>query len=96
MNRAQVAKALYIDQGIWKGKLPPLQSHMFKPFETGYQQNWAAGKFNQQKVIQLLKSKGRTGGPDRPSAGNSNTFSCPGVGKLSFRLHTTTGTRFAS
>ena len=29
--------------------------------------------------------------PDRPSAGNSNIFSCPNVGKLSFRFHTTTG-----
>jgi peptide/nickel transport system substrate-binding protein len=91
MNRAQVAKALYIDQGIWKGKLAPLQSHMFKPFEAGYQPNWQVWKFNQQKVIQLLKKNGCTGGPDKPSAGNNNIFSCPGVGKLSFRFFTTTG-----
>jgi len=91
MNRAQVAKALYTDTGIYKGILPPLQSHMFKPFESAYKQNWAVYKFNQQRVIQILKGKGCTGGPDRPSAGNSDIFSCPGVGKLSFRFFTTTG-----
>lgn len=91
MNRPQVAKALYTDTGIYKGILPALQSHMFKPFEASYKQNWAVYKFNQQKAIQLLKSNGCTGGPDKPSAGNSNIFSCPGVGKLSFRFFTTTG-----
>ena len=34
----------------------------------------------------MLKAKGCTGGPDKPSAGNSEIFSCPGVGKLSFRF----------
>ena len=91
MNRAQVAKALYTDTGIYKGILPALQSHMFKPFEAAYQQNWAVYKFNQAKVIASLKAKGCTGGPDRPSAGNNDIFSCPGVGKLSFRFFTTTG-----
>ena len=43
------------------------------------------------KVISLLKSKGCTGGPDKPSGGNDNIFSCPNVGKLSFRFGTTTG-----
>ena len=42
-------------------------------------------------MISLLKGKGCTGGPDRPSAGNDKIFSCPNVGKLSFRFHTTTG-----
>jgi peptide/nickel transport system substrate-binding protein len=39
----------------------------------------------------MLKGKGCTGGPDKPSAGNDNIFSCPGVGKLSFRFSTTAG-----
>jgi len=91
INRAQVAKALYIDTGIYKGKLPPLQSHMYKPFESAYKPNWNTYGFNQAKVISSLKAKGCTGGPDKPSAGNSNIFSCPGVGKLSFRFFTTTG-----
>ena len=42
-------------------------------------------------MISLLKGKGCTGGPDKPSAGNDKIFSCPNVGKLSFRFHTTTG-----
>ena len=42
-------------------------------------------------MISILKGKGCTGGPDKPSAGNSDIFSCPGVGKLSFRFGTTTG-----
>ena len=88
MNRAQVAATLYKE--IAPG-LPPLQSHMFKPFESTYKQNWARWKFNQAKVIASLKAKGCTGGPDKPTAGNTNIFSCPGVGKLSFRFSTTTG-----
>jgi peptide/nickel transport system substrate-binding protein len=88
MNRAQVAATLYKE--IAPG-LPPLQSHMFVPFQSTYKQNWAKWKFSQAKVIALLKSKGCTGGPDKPSAGNNDIFSCPGVGKLSFRFATTTG-----
>lgn len=88
MNRAQVAATLYKD--IAPG-LPPLQSHMFKPFESNYKQNWAKWRFNQQRVIDILKGKGCTGGPNRPSAGNNDIFSCPGVGKLSFRFVTTSG-----
>jgi peptide/nickel transport system substrate-binding protein len=88
MNRAQVAATLYKD--IAPG-LPSLQSHMFKPFESTYKQNWKQWNFSQTKVISILKAKGCTGGPDKPSAGNSDIFSCPGVGKLSFRFFTTTG-----
>jgi peptide/nickel transport system substrate-binding protein len=88
MNRAQVAATLYKE--IAPG-LPPLQSHMFKPFESSYKQNWAKWRFSQQRVISILKGKGCTGGPDRPSGGNNDIFSCPNVGKLSFRFGTTTG-----
>ncbi|HLG10020.1 MAG TPA: ABC transporter substrate-binding protein [Gaiellaceae bacterium] len=88
MNRAQVAATLYKE--IAPG-LPPLQSHMFKPFESNYKQNWKRWTFSQTKVISILKGKGCTGGPDKPSAGNTDIFSCPGVGKLSFRFFTTTG-----
>ena len=88
MNRQQVAGALYGE--IAKG-LPPLQSLAYKPFEGAYDKNFAVWRFNQAKVISLLKSKGCTGGPDKPSAGNDKIFSCPNVGKLSFRFFTTTG-----
>jgi peptide/nickel transport system substrate-binding protein len=88
MNRAQVAGTLYKE--IAPG-LPPLQSHMFKPFESSYKENWKKWNFSQTKVISILKAKGCTGGPDKPSAGNNDIFSCPNVGKLSFRFFTTTG-----
>ncbi len=88
INRAQIAGTLYKD--IAPG-LPALQSHMFKPFESSYKENWKKWNFSQAKVISILKGKGCTGGPDRPSAGNSDIFTCPNVGKLSFRFGTTTG-----
>ena len=89
MNRPQVAASLYGE--ISKG-LPALQSLFFKPFETPfYKKNFASRGFSQSKVISLLKGHGCTGGPDRPSKGNDKIFSCPNVGKLSFRFHTTTG-----
>jgi peptide/nickel transport system substrate-binding protein len=88
MNRPQVASALYGE--IAKG-LPALQSLIYKPFETPYKKNFQVWRFNQAKVISLLKSHGCTGGPDKPSSGNDKIFSCPNVGKLSFRFFTTTG-----
>jgi peptide/nickel transport system substrate-binding protein len=94
INRAQIRQALYVAPGLVKSAkdLPVLQSHLFKPFETAYyKENWAVWKFNQANVIKLLKSKGCTGGPSKPAANNSNIWSCPNVGKLSFRFTTTSG-----
>jgi len=88
INRQQIANALYAT--IAPG-LPALQSLIFKPFENTYRKNFAFWKFSQQKVIDTLTKKGCTGGPSKPSAGNQNIFSCPNVGKLSFRFGTTTG-----
>ena len=39
----------------------------------------------------MLKKNGCTGGPNTPSANNSSIWSCPNVGKLSFRFTTTSG-----
>ncbi|HUQ22814.1 MAG TPA: ABC transporter substrate-binding protein [Gaiellaceae bacterium] len=88
MNRPQVASSLYGE--IAKG-LPALQSLAYKPFEPAYKKNFQAWRFSQAKVISTLKGHGCTGGPDKPSKGNDKIFSCPNVGKLSFRFHTTTG-----
>jgi len=88
VNRPQIASALW--QTIAPG-LPVLNSLIFKTFEKGYVQHFRKYPFNQTRVISLLKSKGCTGGPDRPSAGNNSIFSCPGVGRLSFRFATTSG-----
>ncbi len=93
INRAQIREALYIRPGLVGStkELPVLQSHIFKPFEEYYQPNWAIWKFSQRNVIALLKKNGCTGGPDQPAANNTAIWSCPGVGRLSFRFTTTSG-----
>jgi len=93
INRAQIRQALYITPGLVASakELPVLQSHMFKPFEQYYQPNWKRWSFSQKKAIDILKKAGCTGGPSAPSASNSRIWSCPGVGKLSFRFTTTSG-----
>ena len=93
INRSQVRQALYVAPGLVGSakELPVLQSHIFKPFEQYYQPNWKKWGFSQKKVISSLKAKGCTGGPNTPSANTSAVWSCPGVGKLSFRFTTTSG-----
>ena len=88
INRTQIAQALY---GTIAPGLKPVNSHMFKPFESSYRPNWATYQFSQRGVINRLKANGCTGGPNTPSANNNDIWSCPGVGKLSFRFSTTTG-----
>jgi glutathione transport system substrate-binding protein len=88
INRAQIASAIY---RTIAPETKQLQSLIFKPFEKGYTEHYKKWKFSQTAVINLLKGKGCTGGPDRPSANNSSIFSCPNVGRLSFRFGTTTG-----
>jgi len=90
INRAQIREVLYVAPGLVKKQdMPVLQSNIFKPFEPGYEKPYARWGFSQRNVIALLKKNGCTGGPDKPSAGNSNIFSCPNVGKLSFAFTTT-------
>jgi peptide/nickel transport system substrate-binding protein len=88
VNRTQIAQALY---GTISPGLKPVNSHMFVPFQSTYRPNWAVYQFSQRGVIRSLKSHGCTGGPNTPSANNNDIWSCPGVGKLSFRFSTTTG-----
>jgi peptide/nickel transport system substrate-binding protein len=92
INRAQIREVLYVTPGlVKKADMPVLQSHIYKPFEPAYEQPYSRWKFSQRNVIALLKKNGCTGGPNTPSAGNSNIFSCPNVGKLSFAFTTTSG-----
>jgi peptide/nickel transport system substrate-binding protein len=92
INRAQIREVLYVAPGlVKKADMPVLQSNIFKPFEPGYEKPYARWKFSQKNVIALLKKNGCTGGPAKPSAGNSSIFSCPNVGKLSFAFTTTSG-----
>jgi peptide/nickel transport system substrate-binding protein len=98
INRAQIRQALYITPGLVASakELPVLQSHIFKPFEQHYQPNWAQWSFSQRKAIEILRKNGCTGGPSAPSASNSRIWSCPGIGKLSFRFTTTSGNQLRS
>jgi len=93
INRAQIRQALYITPGLVGSakELPVLQSHIFKPFEQYYQPNWRQWSFDQKKVISILRANKCTGGPTSPSAGNDRIWSCPDVGRLSFRFTTTSG-----
>jgi peptide/nickel transport system substrate-binding protein len=87
INRAQISRAIY--GAVLPKPLPVLNSVHFMPFEAAYRQNFTI-KFSQANVIKTLKAHRCTGGPDKPAAGNRDIFSCPGVGKLSFRFVTTT------
>ncbi len=93
INRAQIREVLYVKTGLVANTklIPVLQSSIFKPFEPAYATPYSRWKFSQRNAIALLKKNGCTGGPDKPSSGNSNIFSCPGVGKLSFKFTTTSG-----
>lgn len=90
INRQQITRALY--ETIAPG-LPGLQNAIFKPFEKAkYKPHaWQPFGFSQKKAIALLRAKGCTGGPAVASSRNSDIYSCPGVGKLSFRFISTAG-----
>jgi len=89
INRGQIANALYRE--IAPG-LPVLNNVIYKPFQTEYKAHqWQPFGFSQKKAIALLRAKGCTGGPATPSARNTDLYSCPGVGKLSFRFFSTAG-----
>lgn len=83
INRAQIATALY--KTIAPG-LPVLNNAIFKNFEPQYKPNWKIDSFSQQGAINLLRNNKCTGGPAKPSASNRSVYSCPGVGKLSFKF----------
>ncbi len=93
INRAQIREVLYVKTGLVTDLklIPVLQSNIHKPFEPAYKTPYKRWGFSQKNVIALLKKNGCTGGPDKPSAGNSKIFSCPGVGELTFQFTTTSG-----
>ena len=89
INRKQIADALYADDR--PGPAGAAEPRSSSPSRRHYKKNWAVYKFNQQKVISHAEEEGLHRWPDKPSANNSDIFSCPNVGKLSFRFGTTTG-----
>ncbi|MDQ3065806.1 MAG: peptide ABC transporter substrate-binding protein [Actinomycetota bacterium] len=94
INRGQIANALYRE--IAPG-LPVLNNVVYKPFQKEYAAHrWQPFGFSQKKAISLLRAKGCTGGPAVPSSRNKDIYSCPGVGKLSFRFFSTAGNQLRS
>jgi peptide/nickel transport system substrate-binding protein len=93
INRSDVRNALYVQPGLVASarQLPVLQSLIWKPFEANYRPFCARWTFNQRAVIALLRRNGCTGGPATPNRNNTDIWSCPGVGRLSFRFNTTSG-----
>jgi peptide/nickel transport system substrate-binding protein len=93
INRSDVRNALYVQPGLVASarQLPVLQSLIWKPFEANYRPFFARWSFNQRNVIALLRRNGCTGGPATPNRNNTDIWSCPGVGRLSFRFNTTSG-----
>ncbi len=81
INRPSIASALY--RTIAPG-LPVLQNTIFKPFEKSYVPHWQKWSYNRAAAEQLLKKNNCTKGSD-------GIYSCPGVGKLSFRFTSTAG-----
>jgi len=93
INRSDVRNALYVNSGLVASAndLPVLQSLIWKPFEPNYRPFFSRWGFNQRAAIARLRANGCTGGPTTPNRNNKDIWSCPGVGKLSFRFNTTAG-----
>ena len=81
INRPAMTNALY--RTIAPG-LPVLQNVVFQPFEPAYKPNWARYSYNRAGAERLLRTNGCTKDGD-------GIYSCPGVGKLSFRFTSTAG-----
>jgi peptide/nickel transport system substrate-binding protein len=89
INRQQIRQVAY---GQVAPNLPPLNNVIYKNFQNEYQSHkYQPFGFSQKKAISLLRANGCTGGPATPSARNTDIYSCPGVGKLSFDFHSTAG-----
>jgi peptide/nickel transport system substrate-binding protein len=81
INRPAIANALY--RTIAPG-LPVLQSVIFKPFEKEYVPHWRKWSYSRSASEQLLRRA-------RCTKGDDGIYSCPQVGKLSFRFTSTAG-----
>lgn len=88
INRRQLARALF---GTIAPGLPSLENLVFKPFERPYVRHFRRWAYNPARTISTLRGRGCTGGPSAPTSDNSAIFSCPGVGRLTFRFSTTAG-----
>jgi peptide/nickel transport system substrate-binding protein len=58
--------------------LKPLDSLEFYPNDTRYRPDFAKWNYNPQKAINMLKAHGCTGGPSKPTDGNTSYWTCSG------------------
>ena len=94
INRHQIKQALYVSPGslpVGEGPAGAPEPHLQAVRAVLQAELEASGRSARRRPSRMLKAKGCTGGPNAPSASNSNIWSCPGVGKLSFRFTTTSG-----
>jgi peptide/nickel transport system substrate-binding protein len=75
IDRTAMVNALFHATGI-APKLPVYQNNWIFAGSPYYKKIWGFVKKNQQKAINMLKSHGCTGGPDKPGAGG--VFTCQG------------------
>ena len=76
LDRQGLINALYSQ--IAPG-LKPMNNLVFYPLDTAnYRDDFARWSFNPQKAIDLLKAHGCTGGPSKPTPGNTSYFTCAG------------------
>ena len=76
LDRQGLVNALYSQ--IAPG-LRPMNNLIFYPVDTAnYRDDFARWNYNPQRAIDLLKAHGCTGGPSKPTAGNTSTFTCAG------------------
>ena len=76
LDRQGLINALY--SKIAPG-LKPMSNLIFFPSDTAnYKDDFAKWNYNPQKAIALLKAHGCTGGPSKPTDGNTSYFTCAG------------------
>ena len=76
LDRQGLINALYSQMAPG---LKPMNNLVFYPLDTAnYRDDFARWSFNPQKAIDLLKAHGCTGGPSKPTPGNTSYFTCAG------------------
>jgi peptide/nickel transport system substrate-binding protein len=81
INRSAMTNALY--RTIAPG-LPVLQNVIFQPFERNYVPHWNKYAYSRTAAERLLRT-------NRCTKDDDGIYSCPGVGRLSFRFTSTAG-----
>lgn len=94
INRSGIIKAAL--PGVAPG-LKPLNSLLVFQDDARYKNFFNKWNYNPQKAINLMKAHGCTGGPSKPTNGNTNYFTCGGhLAQFSFMYAADNARRVAS